>query len=69
MISLRLREWGSAEWTEGRIIGDLEESVAEALISALSEDEERELHIQVRRDADEAWRELSEFDFLPEGDA
>ncbi len=65
MISIRIREWGSADWTSGTIVGDLEESVAEALLLSL---EGRELHIQAARNEGD-WCDLEDIDWLSDPDA
>ena len=60
MIFLRLRVYGSSDWTECRFEGDLEELAAEALGLALSEN--YAYHVQLRR-PEEEWTNAAEFSF------
>jgi hypothetical protein len=54
MIAYRLREWGSAEWTEILLEGELEEFAGEMLVAAMSPYEGH--HLQQRVDGE--WTDL-----------
>lgn len=54
MIAYRLRQFGSAEWTEVLLEGEMEEFAAETLVAQLAECEG--LHVQERIDGE--WTDL-----------
>ncbi len=54
MILYRIREYGSGEWTDLSIDGELEESVAEALVGALEGAE----HVHIQRRVEGEWEDV-----------
>lgn len=55
MIFLRLREFGSSDWTEVALEGDLEEFAGTLLASCLADN--ATLHVQ-KKEVGEEWEDL-----------
>lgn len=62
MISLRIRRFGSSDWTQLDLEGDLSERIGTDLYYLLSLPENDGLHSQVKRDGGE-WEELEDFEW------